>query len=199
MPSRPGLLACEALPPKSLSTPRLSTRAGNPARPWFAIFQGPSRQNGWWRREKDAPRSRKRAGPNPHSTRGKKAAERTAPFGFLICGLVPSKSPEFRNPAPTFASSKHRPPPRCAWRIGVPDDHTHPIVLPGSCASAGKPSILRCARDPRLSGSTAIGHHIHSDRDAGRPRLCVRRRQRLAGRDQGSERVNNFETTAAAF
>jgi len=45
-------------------------------------------QNGWWRREKNSPRSRKRAGPNPHPTRGKKAAERTAPFAFFIYGLV---------------------------------------------------------------------------------------------------------------
>lgn len=45
-------------------------------------------QNGWWRREKGSSPSRKKAGPDPHATRGKKAAERTAPFGFLIHGLV---------------------------------------------------------------------------------------------------------------
>ncbi len=45
-------------------------------------------QNGWWRREKDSPRSRKKAGPNPHANRGKKAAERTAPLAFFVYGLV---------------------------------------------------------------------------------------------------------------
>jgi hypothetical protein len=45
-------------------------------------------QNGWWRREKRTPRPRKKAGPQPHRTRGKKAAERTAPFALLLYGLV---------------------------------------------------------------------------------------------------------------
>jgi len=45
-------------------------------------------QNGWWRREKGSSRPRRKAGPNPHATRGRKAAERTAPFGFFVYGLV---------------------------------------------------------------------------------------------------------------
>lgn len=45
-------------------------------------------QNGWWRRARLRRRTKKKAGPQAHPEKGRKAVEHTTPFGFIIYGLV---------------------------------------------------------------------------------------------------------------
>jgi len=45
-------------------------------------------QNGWWRRESESPRPKKKPGPNAKGDRGSLAAQRTAPMLFFTYSLV---------------------------------------------------------------------------------------------------------------
>ncbi len=45
-------------------------------------------QNGWWRRLARQRAGKKKPGPQPHATRGRRAAERTTPMAFVAYSLV---------------------------------------------------------------------------------------------------------------
>jgi hypothetical protein len=45
-------------------------------------------QNGWWRRPQGKRAAKKKAGPQPHRTRGERAVRRTAPLALLTYALV---------------------------------------------------------------------------------------------------------------
>lgn len=45
-------------------------------------------QNGWWRRPHGKRAAKKKAGPQPHATRGEQAVRHTAPLAFLTYALV---------------------------------------------------------------------------------------------------------------
>ncbi len=45
-------------------------------------------QNGWWRRERDTPRPKKRPGPNPHEDKGKEAIHHTLAVAFAAHAII---------------------------------------------------------------------------------------------------------------
>ena len=45
-------------------------------------------QNGWWRRPRGERRNKKRPGPEPHPSRGRRAVERTVPFVLTTYAIL---------------------------------------------------------------------------------------------------------------
>ena len=67
-------------------------------------------QNGWWRRKSGTPRPPKKPGPNPHATRGAKAATRTFPFACIVYSIVVAWYLQHGNPARDVRESREEAP-----------------------------------------------------------------------------------------